>query len=154
MELDNLIQRLPIELIEKIISFSYKPQPEQLLLDIRSFYFCKRALLKIYKEYHVHYLGEDHTEYDWLYNDLLGFYNDDIPTMYFITNHFQMIFKRNFIRVKYPVNSLDKNNSRYCVNIMLGLMNPYERLTFVTNKQCKLMMKICRYIPTEMYYFI
>ena len=80
----NLLYRLPIELMrEHIIPFTYNPQPDFLLKDIRNFTSFRCEIFDLYKTLYPNY--ENLREImEWVSNDISRFNNQDIPLMYVI----------------------------------------------------------------------
>ena len=54
MNLQKLIDNLPLELIYKIMSYILKPQPKFLLEDIRNHYQTKNLGIKLYSKRFEH----------------------------------------------------------------------------------------------------
>ena len=142
--LNKLFNGLPSELKEIIIKLTYQPQPTELLTYIKSFVSTKNKLVFFYTKYIIDFLEEEHpSEYDWLENDLLGFYNDGIALLHSFTSKFYEIFRRNIIirnNLKYIsgswiLDTINKNNSIANTNFMIGLLTPHERTLFLNNLQ-------------------
>ena len=122
MDLNFLINRLPLEIREYIIQLTYKPQPVELLHDITNFYKTKQ---KIYKE-------SSEETMPWIIDHILLNMNSNLPTILGYSEKMENILLRNnlitcsedidlylFVLLKKPVNTQ--------LNILLGLLNPFER---------------------------
>ena len=132
------MNRLPLEIIrEHIIPYTYSPQNDQLLDDIKSFYIVRNLLLNIY------YYGwkeafnyEKNADLNWLDNDISRFYNDDNAIMFGYTDNCIKKFKRCYMFKDKEVNFIIKNvnnimrnckNVKSAINIQLGLLDKEER---------------------------
>ena len=54
---DFLLNKLPVELVDIIFSYSYSPQPKALLLDIEDFHHTKDLVFAHYRNKYLYYLG-------------------------------------------------------------------------------------------------
>ena len=80
MNLQDLINELPLELVYKIMSYILKPQPKELMEDIRNYHFYKDLGLKLYKNKFKE--EENDEEYkNWFTNDIGAYLNEDQAIM-------------------------------------------------------------------------
>lgn len=132
----NFIQRLPQDIISRIIAYTYRPQSKHLLRDIEHYKESQVCLLKIYQTYWAYYDTSESEEYKhWLVNDLLAYENHYKPTMHGYVNHFYRIFNRTSPHSieKYLTQLGDKKVDAQ-INILLGRFNIHERRDLV--KEC------------------
>ena len=74
------MNKLPKELLFKIMSYTYEIQDKSMLEDIRSFHESRQIIYAIYLEKWGHSKIEHHA--DWIINDIGIFMNDNIPSMF------------------------------------------------------------------------
>ena len=127
----HLIQKLPIELVFHIISYTYKLQNKNLLDDILNYIETKSKLFECYYHFwNVNNLPEEYT--DWLLNDIFFYVNDYHPSMCEYVSKFYNIFKRNPVLQTHDdvlnyVYNLEKKDVKTQINILLGLLDIKER---------------------------
>lgn len=126
------MNKLPLEVIFNILSYTYEPQAKSLLQDIRDFHESKRTIDAIYLEKWGQFVNENPR--DWIINDIFIFMNDNIPSMFGYRKKCQDIIKRNpFV----------KNGDTYIlyielkhvdsqINIFLSLLTVEERKEFIS----------------------
>ena len=120
---------LPIELCHMIISYTYTPQSISLTTDIKNYCATKTDIINLYKE-------EKQDDYDgWLSNDLIGYANRNVATIFGLTDDFYVIFLK-YIQLKtreqvdaYFITLMDKDMSAQ-INIMWGLFTVEDRAVF------------------------
>ena len=79
----SFIFRLPEEIRQQIIPYTYNIQNPQLLDDIRNFISSRNRLLLIYNQRWVTELGEEEPEDKWwIINDIIRFANKNKSSMY------------------------------------------------------------------------
>jgi hypothetical protein len=127
------INKLPIDIILRIIPFTYHLQNKNLLDDIVSYKKTKKTLFKIYYNYWI-INAESGPEEDknWLINDIFAYANNYNATMYGYADKFYNIFKRNnYLQTKVDINkyvyNLEKKKVETQINIFLGLLTIKER---------------------------
>ena len=125
------MNKLPIELIFKILSYTYEPQHPTLLEDIRDFHKSRETIDAIYLKKWCHHVNEDHR--DWIINDIFIFMNNNIPTMFGYCNYCKDIINRNpFVK---NVETYILYKELKCVdsqiNIFLALFTTVERKAFI-----------------------
>jgi hypothetical protein len=135
MNLQELLDNLPLELIYKIQSYILKPQPKYLMKDIKHFVISKQIALDLYK---VKYdFEEDPNEYkNWLVNDICSYLNEDVAMMYGLVDKFYDICMRYYnINDKQIVINIILNLQQIPVerevNFLWGIMKPLERETMI-----------------------
>ena len=90
----KLLNLLPTEIINIIISYTYSLQSNDLLEDIKHFSLTKKLLYKSYYNYWKKtYYPEEYK--NWLFNDVLGFANNNQAIMWGYTEEFFTILSRN-----------------------------------------------------------
>ena len=91
----EIVKKLPEELRQYILSFTYDPQPLVLLNDIRQ-YTRTRPIIQ---EWYIHNFAWEYpnAENDWLYNDLLGFCNENHALMFGYREKYYERFSRLFL---------------------------------------------------------
>ena len=127
----DIIKRLPEDIIQKIISYSYSPQPKTLLEDIRDYSHTLNFVGNIY--YHRWIIEEGESEPEdrnWLANDIIRYISrGDIRAAWLCQDH---ILRRLFLindllqsqRYGYV---LDKMSAEQELRRYWGLMLPKER---------------------------
>lgn len=126
------IQKLPRDIQNIILKYSYKSQNKLLLDDIKSFHKTNITLTKMYEEIYNDYSSE--TYKDWLSNDIDGFMNTDQATMYGYTEDYYKMWKRMFHLTRknnqfiYNKTMFMNTNSIGAFRTRLGLLIPKERI--------------------------
>ena len=121
---------LPIELCHMIISYTYTPQSISLTTDIKNYCATKADINKLYKDR----LQDDAD--GWLSNDLIGYANRNVATIFGLTDDFYVIFLKYIIQLKtreqvdaYFITLLDKDLTVQ-INVMWGLFTVEDRVEF------------------------
>jgi hypothetical protein len=137
----HFIDRLPIDIVFKIIPYTYTLQHKSLLHDIVNFAKTKKTLLKLYHRYWMDIEEEDEYK-NWLINDIFAYANDYHATMYGYVDNFYRIFERHVClqnqnqnntqsnskeKINKYVSNLEKESVETQINIFLGLLNLKER---------------------------
>jgi len=132
----NLLKTLPDDIIrENIIPYTLECQPKHLCDDIKSYYLAKTYLYDLYynRWKHIFYY-EDNADINWLSNDMLGFFNENIATMNGYTdNHLKKWRRLFFFQDKSDLVIIDFLNNYKCrncikdVNLQLGVLTQTER---------------------------
>lgn len=131
----KLLYALPKELINIIITYTYSPQSNHLLEDIKHNYITKELLYTFYFNYWLSTHDEIEYKY-WLFNDILGYTNSNQATMYGYTDEFYSIMSRNIILTKKQkidkyIESLEHKPVDSLINIFWGLLTIQEREDFI-----------------------
>jgi hypothetical protein len=123
--------RLPTELVRIILSYSYCPQPQEHLDEIKDVWTSKHLLYNLYNRRFLH------DYYDILYpkeepRETLCFAFD--MRTYF-ARHFYYFFRNPMLRTKKQVkrymDCLRKKSPNVQINIYLGIMTADERAEFI-----------------------
>ena len=132
----DIIRKLPEDIIQYIIPFTYSIQSKEIIEDIKSYFYGKKMVTSIYYEmWYDSY--EENADKNWLINDLFSFANDYNPTMFGFKESFYNIFSRNIMLKKdenkvisYIVN-LENEKVDNQINIFWGIFTPEEREDFI-----------------------
>ena len=121
--------KLPFELCNMIIQYTYEPQSISLTADIKNYCATKQSIIKLYKEQ----MTED--DEVWLANDLVGYVNRNIATNSGLVNElYAIFFKYIQLNTREQVDSyfitLMGKDSPSQINIMWGLFTIEERQEF------------------------
>ena len=132
--MNKLIERLPMDIILRIIPYTYNLQQKSLLNDIVSYNETKSLLLKKYYDFWIIEMEEPNPEEhkNWLINDIFGYANGYEALMYGYIENFYSIFKRKqFLKtdedVEKFVGHLETKDVSTQINIFLGLLTIQER---------------------------
>jgi hypothetical protein len=135
----EIFGRLPTELIDKILSYSYHIQSPELIRDICHFHKSRKHILHLYYDIWIIEMNEIVPEEKyWLINDLFAYsdqyiiFNDDLNYVY---NYYD-VFLRNILVKDYEtvdkyVDYLSKQTVETQINIIWGLLNVVERDEFI-----------------------
>ena len=128
------MNKLPNELLLKILSYTYEPQDNTLLQDIRDFHKSKLTIDAFYSEKWGRFVNE--YPRDWIINDIFIFMNDNIPTMFGYCKKCKDIINRNPF-VKNADNFILYTEIKHVdsqINIFLGLFTVQERKEFISQE--------------------
>lgn len=135
----EIMKRLPIELVQIILSYHYKCQPTILCNDIHSFFTSKKLICDTfylrYKDILVH---ETHADMAWLTNDVMAYMNQNRSSFYkyqdkfyeITTRHFQLKNKERAM-IRRIFDKLYSKNIITQFHILWGLLLPDEREHFI-----------------------
>jgi len=148
MEIENRIiyglKQLPVELIDNIISYTYSPQSEELIMDIHMYH---NSMTNIHSMFYNTFYGVDNSDiYKIELLDALVLYsNNYIPLHYGYHEDFYKIWNRFPLFKKYRENddinrskiheyiekifTLKSINTR--INMLWGIFTHGERLNFI-----------------------
>lgn len=133
------IRKLPVDVIQMIIVYTYNPQSLTLLRDIENFSSTKKRIHKMYNQYWTIDMMEEENEYKyWMITDIEYYINDYQNTLYEHNEKMYHIFFRNLqLKTVLDVNTywliLQKKHIHTQINILWGLMNPTERNEIISN---------------------
>ena len=126
------LNQLPRELVDYIITLTYKPQPRDLLLDIKNYYITRQKIKHFYSITMKCFNESEDEAVSWVVNSLLNEINSNLPMILGFSKQMEEILLRSnlistpedidlyfFVLLKKPVMTQ--------LNIILGLLNPYER---------------------------
>jgi hypothetical protein len=138
--MDLFINRLPLDIIQKIIPYTYNTQNKSLLCDICNYKKSRTTLSKIYTIYWTNNLqyGPNGAN-DWIINDIFSFANNHKASMYGYVDRFYGIFRRNpFLQTKGEIDNylsdLEDKHVTTQINIFWGLLTVDERNEFLHEK--------------------
>jgi hypothetical protein len=82
----QIMKKLPTFIIDKIFTYYYTPQPNELLEDIKNYSKTLKTINKLYYDFWVknwpfELIPPIHQDKDWLINDLFSYTNQDKATM-------------------------------------------------------------------------
>ncbi len=130
----DFIEKLPIDIIRKIIPYTYNLNNNRFLVDIKNYHKIKIILSNLYYNYwRIYAVDVDPEDKYWLINDIFLYANNYKPIMLVgYVDHFYNIFKRHiFLKNIDDINKyiiyLSKKNILIQINIFLGLLYPDER---------------------------
>ena len=127
------INKLPDDVINCIIPYTYELQTPNLLRDIENYKKTKDKITKLYYNYWIIFIEDTEPEDKyWLINDIIAYANNYKATMYGYIDVFYSIFQRNLKLQSYEdVNNfldiLETKNVDTQINIIWGLLTPKER---------------------------
>lgn len=137
----TLLHKLPLDIVDHIIPYTYNIQNKKLLNDIQNYYDTKHAIIVSYNLLWEEYL-RDISEYhanEWLINDLFAYSNNYYPGMHGFVKSFYNIFRRCLFLKKIKdiekyISVLQKKSVNTQINIFWGLFTPEERMLFCIEK--------------------
>lgn len=116
----EIINNLPKDIIEYILSFTYNIQAEKLLIDIRSVIETKKTISLIYlKRYNDLLEYEKNADKNWLVSDIILYVKKNKHNSY---NHISYLYSE-FI--------FTKTNIHTQFNIFWSSLSPEERSHFI-----------------------
>jgi len=138
----DFIQKLPFDIVLRIIPYTYNIQQKSLLNDIINFTQVKNILYELYYNYWMIEMQVQDPEEDknWLINDILGYANNNNAIMFGYVDNFYNIFKRNIVlktktkeEIKKYVKNIYNKEVISQINIFLGLFTTHERNELIYN---------------------
>lgn len=116
----KLMRMLPQDIISHIIPFTYSPQCETLLSDIRNFVETKEFITKIYGDKYADLLPyEKNADMNWLVADVIMFTKNYDESLYLLCSYIYNDFL------------FTKKNIFAQFNIFWSKISPNERIIFV-----------------------
>ena len=134
----SFIYRLPEEIRQQIIPYTYNIQNHKLLDDIRNFFRTRYTLLEIYYQRWIAELGEEEPEDKWwVINDITRFANKNKSTMYGYIDSFYNIFMRIYQlhtkeQIQIYITTMQSKSINSQINIFWGIMTHDERLQMLS----------------------
>jgi hypothetical protein len=133
--MQKLIDKLPFDvIINHILPYIYNPQPNNLLIDIRSYYADYKLVESVYMTQHNEWI---------LLHDLKKCCCVYLKPYYGIDNKFKKILRRHFIIANQSeenlINIIKRNFHRNIIyvekkiKIIWALLTPAERTEFINN---------------------
>lgn len=135
--MDIFINKLPDDIIQYIIPYTYQLQNKPLLNDIKNYKETKDIISELYYNYWILGFGEIEPEDKyWIINDLVAFANNYQATMYGYVEQFYNIFRRNLHLQTYEeidvyLSVLQNKPVDSQINIIWSLLTPSERTEFI-----------------------
>lgn len=126
----SLLNNLDPDLVDKIYNYITYTQNTNLLEDIKSFHDVKDTLYRLYSERYSH---EPEEIENWIYNDIILFYNNEMPLMNGYTKEYidklnRDICKHSDEKVKKYIMYCDNNkNIKSLINIHISKLSVEER---------------------------
>ena len=135
MNLQQLIDNLPLELIYKIMSYILKPQPKFLLEDIKNYYQTKNLGIKLYSK---RFETQPEQIENWFANDLNAYMNDNLPSMYgFVEKYYDIFFRLKGVVDKQQILNfvlkIHKKPAIKEINTIWGLLIAEERIEMISD---------------------
>jgi len=134
-KLQTNMYKLPHDVIQLIIGYSYNLQSKTLICDIQNYDTSKQQIIYIYDTFWTNYMREAEHEYkNWIVNDIISYMNDYQGTMYGYTPKFHTFINR--VNLQQLNRVLDVNTFNTIIenkeidtqiNILWGLLLPQER---------------------------
>jgi hypothetical protein len=129
------MNKLPTDILNRIITYTYTPQNKNLLEDIRDYYESKAYILSRYSKKTPF---NDDSNMEWIINDIFRFANEWQPSIFGYKNKFVTIWKRHFLIKNYEqfynhMILFDKFTIHKQINLFLALMTIDERNEFIQN---------------------
>ena len=135
-----ILSFLPVEIINKIITYTYQPQGKSLIRDIENFYTTRLAVQNLYHYQYVVVFGEpEPSDRDWLINDIFGLSNQYFPTIVngYVDYFYNLFLRNRFLKTREDVLRYIQNTEtkevNTQINIFWGLFSIEERNIFVKN---------------------
>jgi hypothetical protein len=137
------MNKLPIEIINNIISYTYNFQNKNLLEDIKNYRVTKERISQLYHKIYIINQGlSEPSDKHWLINNILMHINDYQPSKLGYTDNFMNIMFRNInIHIKNTekietfINKLFKKNVNSQINVLWGLLTSEERKFIIIKKE-------------------
>jgi len=137
--MNELIDKLPMDIINHIIPYTYCLQKKDLLADIKNYSETKTLLSNNYYNYWIIFVeSQEPQDKYWLVNDLFAYANNYNATMYGYVEEFYNIFKRNpFLQSNQDIDryilNLEKKDVASQINVFLGMLTPSQRNDIISN---------------------
>ena len=133
----NFVQKLPEDILKRIIPYTYNSQPSILLRDIRNYHNTLQLINKIYYQYWVIDRFSTAIGSKWeLINDIEVYANHNTPTMVSFIDNFRHIWFRNFTlnnndEFESFIMKYNRKSVSTQINMFWGMLTPNERNQFI-----------------------
>ena len=130
------LNKIPIELKEYIFKLTYKNINKNLLNDILDFSKSKSKIINKYSDYYLN--NTLNIILDYIQNDLLIYMNSNLHMILGYSEKMEKILLRSNLIISHEdidlyIFVLNKKKPSQAINILLGLLTPYERIDFINN---------------------
>lgn len=131
------MNKLPTEIVNHIISYTYCLQNPELLEDIKNFHQTKKEIIKIYYDWWIiHHKFDEPEHKNWLINNLYRYTNHYQAAYLGYTDHFYNIwFRYKQLKTKKQVNiffeKIQQKNVNTEINILWGILTIEERNSII-----------------------
>ena len=129
-----LLNTLPSEIINTIISYTLSPQSRELQNDITSCVETTKQISSYYKEQFPETEDSRGTYEEWISNDIARFLNNDIPTLYGYQDLYLGVYQRWFMNTSKDLDAMRTYITRIDddlypndIKVTIGLLTPAER---------------------------
>lgn len=135
----DLMKKLPLDLVQIILAYSYRPQPAYLCADIRSFIDTKKQICDtFYLRYKDILIHEERADMNWLTSDVMCYMNRNHASFHGYQDKFYEITSRHFLlqnkdraKIYRIFSNLYKKPIFSQFHILWGLLLPEEREHFI-----------------------
>tara|TARA_Y100000590_G_C15589072_1_gene965298 strand:+ start:52 stop:510 length:459 start_codon:yes stop_codon:yes gene_type:complete len=139
-----IIKRLPTDVVNKIIPYTYEVQSPELLADIRNYSNTMKVIRDIYRKEWLEdgdlcncsgcFISTE--DIDWLINDIFGYANNGFPTGIVYVDEFCDFWLRykkmnTYNQVYTYMTTFERKPVVTQINMFWGIMRPEERILFV-----------------------
>ena len=139
LKMTEIMKRLPIEIVQIILSYSYNCQPDEICADIHSFFKTKQEICDtFYLRYKDILIHEERADMNWLTSDVMTYMNRNHASFHGYQDKFYEITTRHFILQKKDRAMIHRIFSRLYkkpifsqFHILWGLLLPEEREEFI-----------------------
>lgn len=130
----SMLRRIPPDIVrDRILPYLYRPQPNALRDDLRSYHHTMRAVHALYAERFPTgpNTSSDDSDRAWLSNDISRFLNNDRPIMLGYVDFYRRVFQRLFRNQARPPRNVCLpalfNDDASDIKVSIGLLLPSER---------------------------
>ena len=135
----EIMKRLPLELVQIILAYSYKCQPTEICADIHSFFKTKKQICDtFYLRYKDILIHEERADMNWLTSDVMCYMNRNHASFhqyeekfYEITTRHYQLRNKSHTTIHRIFSNLYKKPIFSQFHILWGLLLPEEREHFI-----------------------
>ena len=128
MILQQLLDKLPIDIIRYIIPFTYNIQDKMLLDDIGNY---SKTKIQVFDLYYSFWANEDKS---WLANDIFSYANlNNASDFGYIDNFYNLLYRNPNYKKIDIINYLEDAPDNIQINIFWGLFKPKERYEIIAS---------------------